>query len=60
MYYGGRRAEHSLQIKILSDGRLHLNRLLVHHVEVDLTFSTMVVDSLLVLDESAQVFNVRL
>ena len=37
-----------------------MNRLLVHQVEVDLTFSTMVVDSLLVLDESAQIFNVRL
>ena len=51
---------HLLQIKSLGDGRLHLNRLLVHHVKVDLTFPTMVVDSLLVLDESAQIFNVRL
>ena len=51
---------HLLQIKSLGDGRLHLNRLLVHHVKVDLTFPTMVVDSLLVLDESTQVFNVRL
>ena len=51
---------HLLQIKSLGDGRLHLSRLLVHQVEVDLTFSTMVVDSLLVLDESAQVFNVCL
>ena len=51
---------HLLQIRSLSDDRLHLSRLLVHQVEVDLTFPTMAVESLLVLDESPQVFIVRL
>ena len=44
----------------VGDGRLHLDRLLGCRLEIDLTFSTVVVDGLLVLHEPAQVLYVRL
>ena len=44
----------------VGDGRLHLDRLLGCCLEIYLTFSTVVVDGLLVLHEPAQVLYVRL
>ena len=51
---------HLLQIESLGDCRLHLYWLLVHKIQVNLSFSTVVVDRLLFLDEPAQIFYVRL
>ena len=42
-----------LQVESLGDGRLHLDRLLGCRLEIDLTFSTVVVDGLLVLHKPA-------
>ena len=49
-----------LQVESLGDGRLHLDRLLGCCLQIDLTFSTVVVDGLLVLHKPAQVLDVRL
>ena len=51
---------HLLQIEGLGDSWLHLNRLLVHQVEINLALSSVVVDCLLVLDKSSQMLDVGL
>ena len=51
---------HLLQIEGLGDSWLHLNRLLVHQVEINLAVSSVVVDCLLVLDKSSQMLDVGL
>ena len=51
---------HLLQIEGLGDSWLHLNRLLVHQVEINLALSSVVVDCLLVLDKPSQVLDVGL
>ena len=50
-----------LQIKDLSEGRLHLARFFCHQtIEVNLDFAAVMVDRLLVLDQPAQVLDVSL
>ena len=51
---------HLLQIESLDDSWLHLNRLLVHQVEINLALSSVVVDCLLVLDKPSQMLDVGL
>ena len=51
---------HLLQIEGLDDSWLHLNRLLVHQVEINLALSSVVVDCLLVLDKPSQMLDVGL
>ena len=52
---------HLLQIKDLSDGRLHLHRFLCHQtIEVNFNFAAVMVDRLLVLDKASQVLDVSL
>ena len=51
---------HLLQIEGLGDSWLHLNRLLVHQVEINLALSSVVVDCLLVLDKPSQMLDVGL
>ena len=51
---------HLLQIESLNGGRLHLDRPLCHQIQVDLNFSSVVIDRLLLLHEPAQVLDVGL
>ena len=51
---------HLLQIEGLGDSWLHLNRPLVHQVEINLALSSVVVDCLLVLDKPSQMLDVGL
>ena len=52
---------HLLQIKDLSDGRLHLDRFFCHQtIEVNFNFSAVMIDRLLVLYKTSQVLDVSL
>ena len=49
-----------LQIESLNGGRFHLDRPLSQQIQVDLNFSSVMVDRLLLLHEPAQVLDVGL
>ena len=51
---------HLLQIESFNAGRLHLDRPLSQQIQVDLNFSSVMVDRLLLLHEPAQVLDVGL
>ena len=51
---------HLLQIESLNGGRLHLDRPLCQKIQVDLNFSSVMIDRLLLLHEPAQVLDIGL